>query len=212
MKKQARNQVNRKLSESDGASAKPTGAVSGEFVTEMFEYDGGRQATVYVPPDPPEAIVFAGDGQGFSKWGRWLEKADVPSTMIVGVHGLTDETLRLHEYSPGFEPERFAAHEKFLSRTFADGWSRGLAWRCPLNVPQCSASRRGWPSLLGFGIHISTVRSSAPRLAAVTSRVALCRVRFRAHILSLAHRSRSSSRTQGGGRTRCATQWECRHE
>jgi hypothetical protein len=143
MKKQARNQVNRKLSESDGASAKPTGAVSGEFVTEMFEYDGGRQATVYVPPDPPEAIVFAGDGQGFSKWGRWLEKADVPSTMIVGVHGLTDETLRLHEYSPGFEPERFAAHEKFLSRTFADGWSRGLAWRCPLNVPQCSASRRG---------------------------------------------------------------------
>ena len=34
--------------------------------------------------------------------------------MIVGVHGLTDEMLRLHEYSPGFEPERFAAHEKFF--------------------------------------------------------------------------------------------------
>ena len=34
--------------------------------------------------------------------------------MIVGVHRLTDETLRLHEYSPGFEPERFAAHEKFF--------------------------------------------------------------------------------------------------
>jgi len=69
MNKQARNQVNRKLSESDGAPAKPTGAVSGEFVTETFEYDGGRQVTVYVPPDPPEAIVFAGDGQGISKWG-----------------------------------------------------------------------------------------------------------------------------------------------
>jgi enterochelin esterase-like enzyme len=27
--------------------------------------------------------------------------------------GLADETLRLHEYSPGFAPERFAAHEKF---------------------------------------------------------------------------------------------------
>jgi enterochelin esterase-like enzyme len=114
MKKQARNHVNRKLSESDGAPAKPTGAVSGEFVTETFEYDGGRQVTVYVPPNPPEAIVFAGDGQGILKWGRLLEKADVPSTMIVGVHGLTDETLRLHEYSPGFEPERFAAHEKFF--------------------------------------------------------------------------------------------------
>ena len=106
--------VNRKLGESDGAPAKPIGAVSGEFVTEMFEYDGGRQVTVYVPPDPPEAIVFAGDGQRISKWGRLLEKADVPSTMIVGVHGLTDDTLRLHEYSPGFEPERFAAHEKFF--------------------------------------------------------------------------------------------------
>ena len=114
MKRHARIQVNRKLSESDGAPAKPTGAVSGEFVTETFEYDGGRQVTVYVPPDPPEAIVFAGDGQRISKWGRLLEKADVPSTMIVGVHGLTDETLRLHEYSPGFEPERFAAHEKFF--------------------------------------------------------------------------------------------------
>jgi hypothetical protein len=63
MKEQARNQVNRKPGESDGAPAKPTGAVSREFVTDMFEYDGGRQVTVYVPPEPPEAIVFAGDGQ-----------------------------------------------------------------------------------------------------------------------------------------------------
>jgi len=114
MKEQTGNQVNRDLNESDGAPAKPSGAVSGEFVTEMFEYDGGRQVTVYVPPDAPEAIVFAGDGQRIPKWGRLLEKANVPSTMIVGVHGLTDEMLRLHEYSPGFEPERFAAHERFF--------------------------------------------------------------------------------------------------
>jgi enterochelin esterase-like enzyme len=114
MKEQPRNYINRKPSESDGAQAKPTGAVSGEFVTEMFEYDGGRQVTVYVPPDPPEAIVFAGDGQQISKWGRLLETADVPPTMIVGVHGPTDEMLRLHEYSPGFEAERFEAHEKFF--------------------------------------------------------------------------------------------------
>ena len=114
MRKQARNHVGRELSESDRAPDKATEAVSGEFVTQMFDYDGGRQVTVYVPPDRPEAIVFAGDGQRISKWGRLLEKADVPSTMIVGVHRLTDETLRLHEYSPGFEPERFAAHEKFF--------------------------------------------------------------------------------------------------
>jgi pimeloyl-ACP methyl ester carboxylesterase len=90
MRKQARNHVNRKVSESDEAPAKPTGAISGEFVTETFEYDGGRQVTVYVPPNPPEAIVFAGDGQGISKWGRLLEKADVPSTMIVGVRRWTE--------------------------------------------------------------------------------------------------------------------------
>ena len=114
MSKQARNHVKHKQSESDGAQADPTRAVSGEFVTERFEYDGGRQVTVYVPPDPPEAIVFAGDGQGISKWGRSLEKAGLTTTMIVGVHGLTDEMLRLHEYSPGFEPVRFAAHEKFF--------------------------------------------------------------------------------------------------
>jgi enterochelin esterase-like enzyme len=108
---EARDPVNRKRSEPDGAHA---AAVAGEFVTEMFEYDGGRQVTAYVPPNPPQAIVFAGDGQRIAKWGRLLEKAGVPSTMIVGVHGLSDEMARLHEYSPGFEPERFAAHEKFF--------------------------------------------------------------------------------------------------
>ena len=86
----------------------------GEVVTETFEYDGGRQVTAYVPPDPPEAVVFAGDGQGISQWGGVLEAADASSTMIVGVHGLADETRRLHEYSPVFDPERFAAHEEFF--------------------------------------------------------------------------------------------------
>jgi enterochelin esterase-like enzyme len=113
MKEQTRNHARQTPSDVDRVSA-TTGAVSAEFVTETFEYDGGRQVTVYVPPDPPEAIVFAGDGQGISKWGRLLEKADVPSTMIVGVHRLTDEMQRIHEYSPGFDAERFAAHERFF--------------------------------------------------------------------------------------------------
>jgi enterochelin esterase-like enzyme len=34
--------------------------------------------------------------------------------MIVGAHRLVDETRRLHKYPPGFDPERFAAHEKFF--------------------------------------------------------------------------------------------------
>jgi enterochelin esterase-like enzyme len=91
-----------------------TMSVTGELVTETFEYDGGREVTVYVPPEPPEAVVFAGDGQVISQWGGVLEAAGVPSTMIVGAHRLADETLRLNEYSPGFDPERFAAHERFF--------------------------------------------------------------------------------------------------
>ncbi len=89
-------------------------AIKGEFVTETFDYDNGRPVTVYVPPYPPEAIVFAGDGQMISQWGGLLEAADAPPAMIVGAHRLADETLRLHEYSPGFDPERFAAHERFF--------------------------------------------------------------------------------------------------
>jgi enterochelin esterase-like enzyme len=86
----------------------------GETITEKLDYDGGRHITVYVPLNPPEAIVFAGDGQLISQWGTDLERTGVPSTMIVGVHRLADETLRLHEYSPGFDPHRFAAHEEFF--------------------------------------------------------------------------------------------------
>src|SRR5262245_4991031 len=87
---------------------------TGEFVTVTLNYDGGRQVTAYVPPVPPEAVVFAGDGQLVTQWGGVLEVADVPPTMIVGAHRLDDETLRLHEYSPVFDAERFAAHEQFF--------------------------------------------------------------------------------------------------
>lgn len=85
-----------------------------ELVTETFEYDGGRKVTAYVPADPPDAVVFAGDGQLISQWGDFVAAAGGPPTMIVGAHRLADETLRLHEYSPGFDPQRFAAHETFF--------------------------------------------------------------------------------------------------
>jgi len=97
--------------------------IAGKLVSETFEYDGGRQVTAYVPPAPPEAIVFAGDGQLIGSWGGVLEAADadLPPTMIIGAHRVDDETLRIHEYAPGestvafaFDPERFEAHEKFF--------------------------------------------------------------------------------------------------
>jgi len=91
------------------------------LITETLEYDRGRQVTAYVPAAPPEAIVFAGDGQLIASWGGSLEAANLPPTMIVGAHRHDDEPLRLQEYSPGegttafaFDPERFAAHEKFF--------------------------------------------------------------------------------------------------
>jgi enterochelin esterase-like enzyme len=103
-----------------GAKGAPVSAradrIAGELVTETFEYDGGRQVTVYLPPDPPEAVVFAGDGQLISQWGGYLEAADVPPTMIVGAYRTDDEDemVRIHEYSPPFDEERFAAHESFF--------------------------------------------------------------------------------------------------
>src|SRR5690242_15837142 len=107
------------------------GAVSGRFVTETFDYDGGRQVTVYVPPHPPEAVVFAADGELITRWGEVLESADVPPTMIVGAHRLADETLRLHEYSPRFDPQRFAAHERF----FVEDVRRWTASRLGVALP-----------------------------------------------------------------------------
>ncbi|TWP33846.1 alpha/beta hydrolase [Leekyejoonella antrihumi] len=91
-------------------------AIAGELVSEAFDYDGGRRVTVYVPPDPPEGVVFAGDGQLISHWGGYLEAADVPSTMIVGAYPTADEDemVRIHEYSPSFDEHRFAAHERFF--------------------------------------------------------------------------------------------------
>jgi enterochelin esterase-like enzyme len=103
--------------------------IKGKLVTQAFNYDGGRQVTMYVPPVLPEAVVFAGDGQLISQWGGVLEAADVPPTMIVGVHRLDDEMLRLREYSPVFDVERFAAHEKFFTEDVRR-WARarfGLA-------------------------------------------------------------------------------------
>ena len=88
--------------------------IAGALVTETFDYDGGRQVTAYVPCATPEAVVFAGDGEMIAPLGRGPRGGRPPPTMIVGVHRTADETLRLHEYSPAFDPNRFTAHETFF--------------------------------------------------------------------------------------------------
>jgi enterochelin esterase-like enzyme len=106
-------------------------SIAGELITESLDYDGGRHVTVYVPPAPVEAVVFAGDGQLIPRWSGSLETADVASTMLVGVHRLSDEMDRLQEYSPGFDPERFAAHETF----FAEDVPRWIEARFGVALP-----------------------------------------------------------------------------
>ncbi len=106
--------------------------IAGELVTETLEYDGGRQVTVYDPPGRVEAVVFAADGAWhITRLSEVLEGASAPSTMIVGVHGLPDDGGRLHEYVPGFDAERFAAHEKF----FVDDVGRWVASRFGVALP-----------------------------------------------------------------------------
>jgi enterochelin esterase-like enzyme len=111
---------------------------AGELVTETLEYDGGRQVTAYVPAAAAEAVVFAGDGQLIASWGGVLEGAGLPPTVIIGAHRLADERLRLQEYSPGessdaftFDPQRFAAHERF----FVEDVRRWAAARLGVALP-----------------------------------------------------------------------------
>jgi pimeloyl-ACP methyl ester carboxylesterase len=132
-------------------------SLKGEFVTETLDYDGGRRVTVYVPPEPPEAVVFAGDGQLIALWGTVLEAADVAPTMIVGTHRLDDETLRLQEYSPSFQPARFAAHERY----FVDdvrGWTKSrLGVQLPIERTAVFGVSAGGELALAMGLRHSDI-------------------------------------------------------
>jgi hypothetical protein len=103
-------------------------------MVQSLDYDGGRQVTAYVPPVAPEAVVFAGDGQLIPQWGGVLEADGAPPVMIVGTHRLDEEMPRLREYSPVFDAQRFAAHEKFFVRTSASGRGHVSESRCPPNA------------------------------------------------------------------------------
>ena len=90
----------------------------GTLVTETFAYDGGRQVTAYVPDAPPQAVIYAADGQITAPWGEAVAATPgLPPTLIVGAHRSSDETQRLHEYSPSFDPARFLAHAAFFTET-----------------------------------------------------------------------------------------------
>jgi enterochelin esterase-like enzyme len=134
-------------------------SIAGEFITETLEYDGGRQVTAYVPAAAAEAVVFAGDGQLIASWGEVLEATDLPPTMIIGAHRVEDETLRLHEYSPGrstdafvFDPQRFAAHEQFFVHDVRRWASTRLAVRLPTSRTAVFGVSAGAELALAMGL------------------------------------------------------------
>ena len=181
-------------------------SIAGEFVTETFEYDGGRQVTVYVPPARPRQSSSPVTVSDLAV-GQVLEAADVPSTMIVGAHRLADETLRLHEYSPGFDPERFAAHEKFFVEDVRR-WAQRVRRRLPADRTAVFGVSASGELALAMGLRhpdiYGAVFCASP--GGGYHRLTLCRARFRARTLSRAPWSRSSTRTRPGGRPRCAMQ------
>lgn len=121
-------------------------------MTETFQFDGGRQVTVYLPTRLPEAILFAGDGQHVTGWGHLLEDAPAPSTMIVGVHSLADETLRLHEYSPVFDLKRFSAHEAFFVEDVPRWTKSQFGVALPLNRTAIFGVSAGGELALALGL------------------------------------------------------------
>ncbi|MCU1685942.1 MAG: esterase, partial [Amycolatopsis sp.] len=163
--------------------------------------------TVYVPPDPPEAVVFAGDGQLISQWGGHLEAADVPPTMIVGVYRTADddEMVRIQEYSPSLNPRRFAAHERF----FVGDVRRWVRSRFGVALPAerivvCGVSASGELSL-ALGLRHPNVYGavfSASPGAGYRPPAAMPSPLPRAYLVAELW-SRSSSRTRFGGRMRC---------
>ncbi len=106
--------------------------VAGQLIDHTFDYDGGRQVTVYLPSEPARAVVFAADGGWHTtSLAEVMETGGAAPVAIIGVHGRVDDDERLKEYSPRFDPARFAAHEQFL----VDEVGRWAQTRFGLTVP-----------------------------------------------------------------------------
>ena len=147
--------------------------MAGELITETLDYDGGRGVTVYVPMAPAAVVIFAGDGQEVAQWGSLLETAGVPPTMIVGVHGQTDETMRLHEYSPVFDADGSRRTRPSSPTMCPDGCTRDSASHCRPSAPRCSVRppAENSPSQSDSGIPTCSAPSCGARPGRVTDRV-----------------------------------------
>jgi enterochelin esterase-like enzyme len=128
--------------------------------------------------------------------------------MIVGAHRAAGETLRLHEYSPGFDPDRSAAHERFL----VEDVRRWVRTRCGVVLPPgrtaVSGASASGELALATGLRhpdiYGAIFCASP--GGGSGRPGYYRARSRARVSSRARWSRSSSGTRLGGRTRWAMQ------
>ena len=164
-------------------------SIAGELITERLEFDGGRHGVR--PAGRAEAIVFAGDGHLVSQWRVQLTYRQRSSSVSTGcpMRRCGSMSTRRALSRSGSRHTRSSS-----SRTYVAGASalRSRHARRTDSGVRCLGGWGSWPSLRGFGIPMSTARSSAPLLAAVTGRLALCRARFRARTSSPALWSRSS--------------------
>ncbi len=143
--------------------------------------------------------MFAADGAWhIARLSGVLERASAQSTMIVGVHGLPDDDGRLHEYVPGFDAERFAAHEKFFVHDVGRWVESRFGVALPADRTAVWGASLGGELALALGLRHPDVYGAvfSRRPAPATSRRRYCRVRFPASTSSRAGKSSSSSPTR----------------
>ena len=86
-----------------------------------------RGITLYLPPNYDSSqrypVVYVADGQAVQGLAPYLEPyildGSLPPMLLVGVHNAPSvggRDIRMEEYLPGINPQRFAAHEQFFTQ------------------------------------------------------------------------------------------------
>jgi enterochelin esterase-like enzyme len=174
----------------------------GQLVTETLSYAGGRDITAYVPPSPPEAVVFVADGGWHaSNLVEVLSATNTPRVMIVGVHERQDDEGRFGEYVPVVDAERFAAHEKFFVEDVRGYVSSSFGVALPAQRTAVWGASLGGELALALGVRhpdaYGAVFCASPGGGYRPRR--RCQARSPGFTSSPGRRSRSFSRARRGG-------------
>ena len=126
-------------------------SIAGELITERLELTGSAGHGVRPAGSARGNRVRRGRASGLAM-GQVPRGAGGPATMIVGVHRLSDETLRLYETRRALSRSGSRHTRSSSSRMYVAGCERASESACPPNRRRCSVSRRvgSWPSPWGF--------------------------------------------------------------